>query len=1310
MRKLIAVMLLFSMHCLHAQDPKLPTILPPTPEAASITKGAELTAGLYNGAMKSAIPLADIKMSDFNLPISLSYSSNGTKVDEIPSREGLNWSLDAGGVITRIVNGKPDDQTTPYLPTTDLGSATYRSVAYNHYLTDDTYNYDAEPDEFRIAGPGISGKFVLDTSGNAILIPYSNLKVQVNRLVTAGPYYEIIVTNTEGIKFYFGGTGAVEETTNHNIAGKLSGFTQVTTGFFLRKIELLNKDSINFYYSILATQNVTGVTHMVRVDKGLSQGVPCGDDHCPSGGSYFSSSVSEVYYNSRVLDSIKAANGSRVLFYYAMRPDGSDNRLTGVHVYENVNIKKYKLLYEDPSCGGYNHEVAGQINKRFFLKQLQKVGEDNSSTTDTLNYRFEYIDKTALPDRLSFCQDHYGFFNGQDNTTLLPDGFGTSDYGGYAEANREPDGDFAMIGMLNKITYPTGGSDSIIYGKNTFVSVTPQSYTASLIIDGQGTGSGTVQTFLSDSMFVKRDHTASLFMEASEAMSCSACTPPDEGIDRIVDVRIKDLTANTYNRRILYEFTNITEPFSFLANHVYQIELKVMGDYSYGYVNLSYDSSLSQTYTSTTHDAPGVHVNEIRSYDPVANRTTHKYYKYTSVNNLSGSSALKLYSLNYNSNAYSITWNSCWMGDYFICYSDILSSNSNASQYFYDNNAYVFTSVLMSDDPNFKTGVTEHQFAAEAFNYGTTILGDEIFQMPSNTNSWYHGIELATNFYDSSLNLVRSTNNYFHVDTAGQKSRTGIIIRKKYDWPLYDSAMIGDDDVDPYDIGIYTYQSNWIQQDSSVTKEYDPLGHVLVSKTTNYYGNPSNVLPIRVENLDSKGLVLKEERKYPTDSAIITPYQRMIDKNIITPVIQSSSYRDNNLVNTVKNNYFDYSESQSTGYAVLIKPQTIQVQKGSGPLETRVRFSKYDTKGNIVEMSKENDIRLSYLWDYEMEYPIAEVRNADSAYVAATSFEADGKGNWSFSGTPATDNTAPTGVKAYVLNGSNNISKTGLNSSSTYIVSYWTKNSSAFSITGTISGYPISGRTVDGWKYFEHHVTGQTTISVGGSGSIDELRLYPISAQMATCTYFPLVGITSQCDINNRIIYYQYDNMGRLVIIRDQDKNIVKRFCYSYAGEAISCQLFASTDQSGNYYKQNCPAGQSAVAYYVNVPAGMFMSGTSVFAANTRAQQWAQQKANDEGSCAPLIAITSSNSHAYEGFMVEFYDGANNRDYYFEIPAGASTLGYIEAGSYDIYIWNVSDFTSRHFTVCGSTQEGEGTATFMGVTINSGCHSVTISN
>jgi len=59
----------------------------------------------------------------------------------------------------------------------------------------------------------------------------------------------------------------------------------------------------------------------------------------------------------------------------------------------------------------------------------------------------------------------------------------------------------------------------------------------------------------------------------------------------------------------------------------------------------------------------------------------------------------------------------------------------------------------------------------------------------------------------------------------------------------------------------------------------------------------------------------------------------------------------------------------------------------------------------------------------------------------------------------------------------------------------------------------------------------------------------PAGALMQTFTYDPLVGVTSTCSANNTIAYYEYDGLGRLTVVRDGNRNIVRQYQYKYANQ-----------------------------------------------------------------------------------------------------------------------------------------------------------------
>ncbi|HEY1645709.1 MAG TPA: hypothetical protein VGF75_05040, partial [Candidatus Saccharimonadales bacterium] len=352
----------------------------------------------------------------------------------------------------------------------------------------------------------------------------------------------------------------------------------------------------------------------------------------------------------------------------------------------------------------------------------------------------------------------------------------------------------------------------------------------------------------------------------------------------------------------------------------------------------------------------------------------------------------------------------------------------------------------------------------------------------------------------------------------------------------------------------------------------------VVSLTQFAYDNPVHMNVTRTTVNKSNGDIITSLVNYPQDYSAGTPFiDSLVAHNVISLPIETIKYQtdpSNNTtilggtVSTFKQDgkglpdiieqiantqpilpgSFKFSNTPGTG----LWPYNTSSKSVFSPdpsFVNRASFISYDNFGNILSDQKVGDFVYSYLWDYQSVYPIAEVKNASQSDIAYTSFEADGAGNWHIPDTTRIRAYAMTGTMSFGLNSGNTITASGLNSSKTYIVSYWSRAGS-MTVNGT-SGTLGDTVTAGGytWGYYEHTIDGATSVSISGTGAIDELRLFPKGSLMTTYTYTPLVGMTSQCTPTNYITYYGYDGLARLNVVRDMRGNVIKTYNYHYRSQ-----------------------------------------------------------------------------------------------------------------------------------------------------------------
>ena len=495
------------------------SIVLPSPNASSLGKYGSIPVSLYTGVPDISIPIHTIKFRDITLPISLTYNSSGIKVQDEASWVGLGWSLNAGGVITRTIQGKDDlgfereilnlantstFQGFPYdqqVPTGDLTEAYKQSLYFNHI--------DAAPDNFYFNFAGYTGQFFLKQQSNDPNYLFGTLKnsSNINVLYNKNTHgWEL--TTPDGFKYYFGTKEYTEKhsgNSSYNFADAQSKESIRSyeddidiSSWYLDKIVSPTGVQLNFNYDIDATGKSTYVSQSVSSQCDREDLVMFNQDYSSSTGC-FPRGLSHLYTSTcnfnghNYLSSITWDNGSisfkksnrqdmrmpisNVALYCSMLQNFKygPQKLDSIQIKDKsgIGIKSFILGY-----GYFNNSHSGSDSYLYERLKLNTVTEYAKNNIDhNPPYNFLYEETILLPSKASLGQDFWGYYNGQDaNYSFIPGGStlffmpGLTQFFQLGDANRFPDSNHVQAGILKQITYPTGGSTQFKYEQNDYYS------------------------------------------------------------------------------------------------------------------------------------------------------------------------------------------------------------------------------------------------------------------------------------------------------------------------------------------------------------------------------------------------------------------------------------------------------------------------------------------------------------------------------------------------------------------------------------------------------------------------------------------------------------------------------------------------------------------------------------------------------------------------------------------------------------------------------------------------------------------------
>lgn len=442
------------------------SIIPPSPEVASAIKAIDIPIDYFKGIPDISLPVYTIKEGALSVPIVLQYQGGGIKVEEQEGNAGLGWTLIAGGVICRNVFGHPDeinragakglfnatendrllrDFARNTIADYDPGDLNYYK---SHRIAQQSYSVayeegrsDMANDIFKISCMGLSGTFIFNDSHDAVLSTPTPFKISPSHVIGSYPP-EFVVTDAAGTEYFFNKQEHTKYVYHYgHPENLLTDSLNYTSVWHLTKVKNIHNDSIIFKYEPIGRRDRYSEQSeaFYSIDnKELSAFKP--RDVASRG---------QITYYPQKLVAVESTSVTVRLEY------GTNNQVTQIKVSVNdesyETIKNFSFGYRQFDNPRPDYLIARPT------QMLVNIIENGKQ-----KYSFSYYDSELPLD--FYAQDFCGYYNGHvDNAGLSP-ALGLS-------GNREVVPEIVMMGCLRSICYPTGGKTEFIWESHEYGSV-----------------------------------------------------------------------------------------------------------------------------------------------------------------------------------------------------------------------------------------------------------------------------------------------------------------------------------------------------------------------------------------------------------------------------------------------------------------------------------------------------------------------------------------------------------------------------------------------------------------------------------------------------------------------------------------------------------------------------------------------------------------------------------------------------------------------------------------------------------------------
>ena len=446
----------------------------------------------------------------------------------------------------------------------------------------------------------------------------------------------------------------------------------------------------------------------------------------------------------------------------------------------------------------------------------------------------------------------------------------------------------------------------------------------------------------------------------------------------------------------------------------------------------------------------------------------------------------------------------------------------------------------------------------------TTSPGD-----PATSNDFRRGLLISQQTYRADGTLLARKRNTYYADSRTENDLIGVTIT-----PIASPLPQFENDITEMAVHVYHVRDKWLYLKSSIDARFaaGDTTQRQVQQTTYGYANPAHGLISREVVTQPDGGRQIVHRRYAADYVAAGTdeasqgLRALGQVHALAPVVEDTEWRrrpqqtDSILTRSVVTTYRPSQlaggeATQTLQFETVAPVKTYQTPDAASSWRLDARYKLFEQysyqAGRLSTVARAGLPLQSYVWNKAGSMLLAVVKSSPSQAVAYTSFEEGEMGRWQAGGSGGQFVPAAgyTGQASYQLTTQSQLRCSGL-PAGTYQLSCWLKAGAG---VPQVNGQTLTsaGVTARGWQFYQRtlDINSAGTVTLTGTGQVDELRLCPVGAQMTTMTYRPLVGVTSQTDPSGRTTTYEYDALGRLLRVRDEQGRILTQQEYKYAAQ-----------------------------------------------------------------------------------------------------------------------------------------------------------------